>query len=278
MAFLSSHRLDERTEGLDKIAFLKTNKARTLIIHYSCESFLNTHGRTPRVTSIAIRNRNNRTTIVFSIHLMAQFKRKNIITLTDQDFDYLEKEMLKEFYAHIKKHQSYYWVHWNMRNANFGFEAIANRYQILGGHPKNIEDHLKYDLPETLGLVHTYDFEQHSSPSQGQLLNLSIRNQITINNALKGSEEALAFDNKEFLKLHMSTIRKVEMIDRILNLQEKKQLKVDVWIYKSCGITPAGIIEIVRNNWILFTIWSIIMAIIGMALEPVVQNIFGTNN
>lgn len=277
MAFLSSERLDERREGLEKIAFLKKKKSRTLIIHYSCESFLNTHGRTPRVTSIAIRNRDNLTTVTLSIHLMAQIKGKNISNLSNSDFDYLEKEMLKDFYLYMKKHHSYHWVHWNMRNANFGFEAIANRFRILGGKPKTIEDHLIFDLPEILGSIYTYRFEKHDNPSKGQLLNLSIRNKITINDALKGSDEAVAFNNKDFLKLHMSTIRKVEMIDRILTLQEKKQLKVNVNSFKSCGITPAGIVEIVQNNWILFTIWSIIMAIIGMALEPVVQNLVGTN-
>lgn len=278
MAFLSSERLEDRRSGLKKIEELKSKKSRTLIIHYSCESFFAAHGRTPRVTSIAVRNRDTCNSIVFSIHLMAQIKRRDLLNLSDQDFDYLEKEMLKDFYAYLKKHISYCWVHWNMRNASFGFEAISNRFRILGGQSKNIDDQFRYDLPEILGLIYTYDFEKHKVPTKGQLLNLSIRNKITTRDALKGSDEADAFDNRDFLKLHMSTIRKVEMIDRILTLEEKHKLKVNVWLYKACGLTPAGIIEIVRNNWILFTIWSIIMAIIGMALEPVVQNFFGTNS
>lgn len=278
MAFLSSERLDDRRVGLKKIEDLKSKKSRTLIIHYSCESFFVTHGRTPRVTSIAVRNRDNSTSVIFSIHLMAQIKGKDLLNLSPQDFDYLEKEMLKDFYLHLKKHQTYCWVHWNMRNANFGFEAIDNRFRILGGTSRNIEDQFRYDLPEILGLIYTYDFEKHDNPTKGQLLNLSIRNKISSRDALKGKDEAEAFDNKDFLKLHMSTIRKVEMIDRILTLEEKKKLKVNVWLYKACGLTPSGVIEIVRNNWILFTIWSIIMAIIGMALEPVVQRFFGTSS
>jgi len=278
MTFLSSERLDDRRIGLKKIEELKNKKSRTLVIHYSCESFFTIHGRTPRVTSIAIRNRDINTTIVFSIHLMAQIKGKDLSNLSLQDFDYLEKEMLKDFYAHLKKHQSYCWVHWNMRNANFGFEAIDNRFRILGGHPRNIEDQFRFDLPEILGLIYTYNFEKHNKPSKGQLLNIAARNKITLQDALKGKDEADAFDNRDFLKLHMSTIRKVEMIDRILTLEEKKKLKVNVWLYKACGITPAGIIEIVRNNWILFALWSLIMAIIGMALEPIVQRFFGTDS
>jgi hypothetical protein len=278
MAFLSSERLDERRIGLKLISDLKENKIKTLIIHYSCESFFNTHGRTPRVTSIAIKNRGNNTSVVFSIHLMAQIKGKDLTNLSDVDFDFLETEMLKDFFNYLKKHQNYRWVHWNMRNASYGFEAIANRYRILGGTSKQIDDQFKYDLPEILGMIYTYNFEKHKVPTQGQFLNLCHRNKITTRDALKGGEEAEAFDQRDFLKLHMSTMRKVDMMDRILTLEEKKKLKVNVWLYQSCGLTPAGIIEIVRNNWILFTIWSIIMAVIGMALEPVVQNLFGTSN
>jgi hypothetical protein len=278
MNFLSSERLDDRRIGQKRISELKEGKSNTLIIHYSCESFFNLQGRTPRVTSIVVKNRENHTSLSFSIHLMAQIKNRDISNLSNDDFNYLEKEMLKDFYKYQKNHLTYKWVHWNMRNANFGFEAISNRFRILGGHPKQIEDQFKYDLPDTLGLIHTYEFEKHDEPSKGQLLNLCIRNKISINGALKGKEEAKAFENKNFLKIHMSTTRKVEMMDRILTLQEKKKLKTNALLYKSCGITPSGIIEIVRNNWILFVVWSLIMAVVGMALEPVIQNWFGTDN
>ena len=95
MAFINSERLEERRIGQKKIQDLKENRNKTLIIHYSCESFFNTHGRTPRITSIAIKNRDNGTSIVFSIHLMAQLKQKDLSNLSDNDFDFLEKEMLK---------------------------------------------------------------------------------------------------------------------------------------------------------------------------------------
>lgn len=277
MAFLSSERLDDRRFGQKKIEELKVGKTRTLIIHYSCESFFNTHGRTPRVTSIVVKNRDNNISVVFSIHLMAQIKKKDLTNLSDTDFDYIENEMLKDFYKYLKKHLNYKWVHWNMRNASFGFEAIANRFRILGGNPQQIDDQFKYDLPEILGHIYTYKFAKHNEPTKGQFLNLCHKNLISTRDALTGKQEAEAFDGRDFLKLHMSSMRKVEMMDRILTLQEKNKLKNDVWLYKQCGLTPAGIIEIVRNNWILFVLWSLIMAIIGMALEPVVQNIFGTD-
>lgn len=275
MAIFKSERLDDRTKGLEIINKLKNN-SKTLIIHYSCESFFNLNGRTPRITSICVKNRGNNITKTFSIHLQAQFHKKELCCLTDVDYDFLEKQMLKDFSEFVKKHLTFNWVHWNMRNSSYGFEAISNRYRILGGHLKEIEEQFKFDLPEILGFLYTYDFEKHKP--KGQLLNLASRNQISDRDALIGKEEATCFDNKEYLKLHMSTSRKVEIIDRILTLEEKSKLKVNsnpIIIY---GLTPTGIFEIVRNNWVLFVIWNIIVAILGAVLEPVFQSLFGTNN
>lgn len=275
MAIFKSERLDDRTKGLEIINKLKNN-SKTLIIHYSCGSFFNLNGRTPRITSICVKNRGNNITKTFSIHLQAQFHKKELCCLTDVDYDFLEKQMLKDFSEFVKKHLTFNWVHWNMRNSSYGFEAISNRYRILGGHLKEIEEQFKFDLPEILGFLYTYDFEKHKP--KGQLLNLASRNQISDRDALIGKEEATCFDNKEYLKLHMSTSRKVEIIDRILTLEEKSKLKVNsnpIIIY---GLTPTGIFEIVRNNWVLFVIWNIIVAILGAVLEPVFQSLFGTNN
>lgn len=277
MKLFNSSRLTDRRKGFSQIEELKKADSKTLVIHYSCESFFNSQGRTPRVTSIAVKNRGNGTSIIFSIHLMAQIQKKSLVNISDADLDIIEKEMLKEYFDFIKRHSTYKWVHWNMRNASYGFEAISNRYRILGGTPKSIEDQFKYDLPEILGHIYTYHFEKHKKPTKGQLLNLTIRNGNTTRDALTGEDEALAFDQKNFLKLHMSTMRKVEMVDRLLVLEEKRQLKVAVSIVRSCGLTPSGIIEIVRSNWLLFTVWSVLMAILGMALEPVIQHYFGTD-
>ncbi len=278
MSILSSGRLDDRKIGLKKIDELKEGKSKTLIIHYSCESFFNLKGRTPRVTSIVVKNRDNNTSISFSIHLMAQIKKKDTTSLSDEDFDYVEREMLKSFYEYLKDHLLYKWVHWNMRDANYGFEAIANRYKILKGNPKQITDQFKYDLPNILEFIHTDKFEKHKEPFKGRLLNLCIRNDISIRDALKGEDEANAFEARDFLKLQMSTNRKVEMINTILTYQEKKKLKTNAWLFKSCGITLGGLIEMVHNNSYLFALWTVFWTILGIVCAPILQYWFGTVN
>lgn len=278
MRIFKSERLDDREKGLEIIAKLKKENDKTLIIHYSCESFFNLEGRTPRVTSICIKNRGNNSTKTFSIHLQAQFHKKELCCITDVENNFLEKQMLKEFFDFLKKHQTYNWVHWNMRNSSYGFEAIANRFRILGGVVKEIEDQFKFDLPKILSLIYTHDFENHGPiPKKGQLLNLALRNKVSLRDALEGKEEGETFDNKDYLKLHMSTCRKVDVINEILTLEEKSNLKVKTNLVGIYGLTPEGIFEIVKNNWFLFAIYSLVVFTVGVVLEPIIQFVFGTS-
>jgi hypothetical protein len=272
--FFTSKRLMERAEGLELLKEILKDRNKSVVIHYSCESFVTTHGRTPRVTSICIRYLGSAQTKSFSIHLQAQFEQKDFNNLSIADYDDLEKKMLDEFYAFAKKHKDFKWVHWNMRDSNYGFEAIANRYRILGGEAFDIDEDRKYDFPRVLGKIYTYGYEKNKP--DGKLLNLANRNHITAVDTLKGIEESTAFEKKEYLKLHKSTLRKVDIIDSIIDRADKKELKVSAETKHIYGLTVPGIFEIVQNNWILIVLWTLLFYILGAATEPVIQRIFGT--
>ncbi|MBT1706417.1 hypothetical protein [Chryseosolibacter indicus] len=274
--FFESKRLSERREGLKELEELTRDKNKTLIIHYSCESFVTTHGKTPRVTSICIRNFRSGQTKSFSIHLQAQFDKNDFNNLTDEQYDQLEKKMLDDFYQFVKQHKDHRWIHWNMRDANFGFEAIANRYKILGGEPYELDEDRKYDLPRILGKIYTYGYERNEP--DGRLLNLANRNKITLRHALKGSDEAKAYEDKKYLELHQSTLRKVDIMDSIVDRTDKNELKVNVKKKDIYGLTLPGIVEIVKNNWMLVALWTLIVYILGAATEPLIQKLFGTAN
>ena len=195
--YFTTKRLKERAEGLEQLKDILKDKNRALIIHYSCESFITTHGRTPRVTSICMRYLGTAQTKSFSIHLQAQFEKKDFNNLTDDDYDFLEKKMLDEFYEFAKKYKDFKWIHWNMRDSNYGFDAIANRYRILGGTVFDIDEDRRYDFPRVLGKIYTFGYEKNKP--DGRLLNLANRNNITTIDALKGVDESAAYDNKEYL-------------------------------------------------------------------------------
>lgn len=268
----NSPRLRERRAGLDLLKDITKDKGKCLIIHYSCESFITNHGLTPRITSICIKSLSTGQTISFSIHLQAQFTGLNINALSNDEYDQLELAMLTEFSEYVKKHSSFKWVHWNMRDSNYGFEAINNRIRILKGINFDIDDDRKYDFPRILALIYTMQYEKNKP--KGRLLNLAIRNNIGTENALTGSEEANAFDEKQYLKLHMSTLKKVDIIEGIITRANNSDLTVMTGNIHIYGLTIPGIFKLVKDTPWLLLIATAVGYILNLIIEPIIKNYF----
>jgi hypothetical protein len=68
------------------------------VIHYSCESFYDRpEGRSPRITSIAVRKFDTGQTLSFSIHQIAE-RRQIAFDEIANHYDELERQMLDEFF------------------------------------------------------------------------------------------------------------------------------------------------------------------------------------
>lgn len=236
-----------------------------LIIHYSCESFYDiTDGHTPRITSIAIYSYATAQTDSFSIHKIAE-KTRTPISEIEKCYDNLEKEMLNDYFEYIKTHQSYKWIHWNMRDINYGFKAIEHRYEVLGGMPVVIADTNKIDLSRLF--IQCYGINYIDHPRMEKLLLL---NNIKAKDYLKGSDEAAAFSSKNYIKLHQSTLRKVDVFADLLNRAIQRTLLNNSKWYEIYGISPQGLFDYCRNNcWIQCVIYILTLllgAIIGNSI------------
>lgn len=208
-------------EAKEKFEFLKNNKAKVYIIHYSCESFIKHQMKTPRISSIAIRNYGNGQTVTFSINKIAETKYIKFEDI-ESKYDELEKCMLEEYFEFIRVRKDNYYVHWNMRDINYGFEAIKHRYKVLGGKPVNIEENRLYDLSKIL--INYYGVDYISHP---RMIKLMEKNNISTDKFLSGPEEAECFDNKDYIKLQMSTLKKVDILFNILDRQINGKLKTN---------------------------------------------------
>jgi hypothetical protein len=143
-------RIKRHREARKTVDSLMEHTSNVLIIHYSCESFYDSpDGRTPRVTSIAVRNLDSGQTHSFSIHKVAEQIGVLPINITSK-YDDLERGMLEEYFEYVKTHDGFKWVHWNMRDINYGFAAIEHRFRVLGGKPHMLDDSRKYDLSRLL--------------------------------------------------------------------------------------------------------------------------------
>jgi len=234
-----------RMKASETLDALFKNADHVLIIHYSCESFYERpDGRTPRVTSIAVRNLASGQTRSFSIHKIAEQKRVPIDQIS-QSYDGLEREMLDEYFAFASTHQHFTWVHWNMRDINYGFQAIEHRHRVLGGAPVEIHDAKKVDLARLLISIYGVRYAGH--PRLESIMRL---NKISHLDFLVGKDEAVAWDAKDFVKLHQSTLRKVDVMANIAERASNRTLEVESGFWERNGFHPAVVVELIKEHWV----------------------------
>ncbi|MDE0085179.1 MAG: hypothetical protein OXU23_05670 [Candidatus Poribacteria bacterium] len=252
----ASERLRRRREAKKQLIEINKNRNNVLVIHYSCESFYNRVDRTsPRITSIAVRNLATGQTESFSIHQIAERDKKLSIESINSHYNELEKKMLKEFYDHAEKHKNDTWLHWNMRDINYGFAALEHRYKVLGGKPFEIHESCRCDLSLLLYRLYGHDYIEHP-----RLKNLAEKNSLTHPHFLKGPDEAKAFKNSEYVKLHQSTLCKVGIISYIADWAVDTTLKTNAKLTGIYGNYFVFVMEKIKENW-GFVLLSIIGAV-----------------
>ncbi|HEX9756960.1 MAG TPA: hypothetical protein VGB26_04070 [Nitrospiria bacterium] len=251
-------RLKRRKKTLNHLDELSSREDHVLCVHYSCESFYDRpEGKTPRITSVAVRNYSSGQTASFSIHKIAELQKVKFGDIQN-NYDDLEKEMLQEYFDFMKAHKTHDWVHWNMRDINYGFAAIEHRFRVLGGVPEELEESRKFDLRRALVSLYGTGYIGHP-----RLENLIKKNKITDLNFLTGKEESEAFDNKEYVKLHQSTLKKVDILANILGRIMDNSLKTNAKWSEIHGFQPKVIGEFIKEHW-FFSILGFVGLVIGI--------------
>lgn len=260
------HRLKERSEALAQLREIGRHAATAFAIHYSSESFYDTvDGKTSRVTSIAIRNLATAQTNSFSIHKTSEQLGLSLADIASQ-YDALEKQMLDEYFGFLKGHPGYKYVHWNMRDINYGFQALEHRYKVLKGDPFILPDADKFDLARALVAIYSRSYIGHGE--DGRFLNICRFNKITDKDALTGKREAEAFTNHEYVKLHRSTLRKVDMMANVFERVRDGSLKTEARWGEIYGLTPTSIVNAIKEHWI----YSLV--VIGLTVGGALAKVF----
>lgn len=236
-------RIKKRRDALRKLEDIFRHPEHVLVIHYSCETFYDrVDGTSPRITSIAILNLASRQAHSFSIHQVAERRGLRIAEIENQ-YNELERQMLDEFYHYVGNHAEYTWMHWNMRNINYGFQAIAHRCRVLGGEPIEIHENNLVDLSSLFIDVFGRGYIPHP-----RMPNLVERNKISKREFLDGEEEARAFENKEYVKLHQSTLRKVDVLATLAGRLADGSIKTDARIQDIYGLSLKNVGELIKDH------------------------------
>lgn len=238
---------------------IENKPEKYLIIHYSCESFYNLGGKSPRIASISVRQFNNAQTNNFSIH---QYSEMLNIPITNDTYRDIEKELLTDFFAFVDKNLDKIWIHWNMRDSVFGFNALEQRFKVLGGAPKTIDNDKKIDLGHLFKLLYGGDYIEN--PHIEKILEL---NKFNPKQFLNGKQEAEAFDNSGYVKLSMSTSSKVNLFSTFVTHAINQTLKTRTPNWKIRGTNFAGLLATFQDTTsgkiIFWLVNTIIAGIIG---------------
>ncbi len=119
-----------------------------------------------------------------------------------------EAEALASFAMFAKSHEDWCWLHWNMRNAAYGFEHIQKRLsRVCEGEsfiiPENRSD---------LGFVYWQVYGDMPHGERGKLHGLCDANAVTTANALAGIDIQCKVKAGHWAAVEASAVRKVDMI------------------------------------------------------------------
>ena len=210
---------------------------RFLIIHYSSQSLFDNAavGFSPRITSIVVMDYATRQTKSFAVHTIAELLRVDK-AVVETRYDEIEKEMLSRFFDYLGANRDKFWIHWNMRNLTFGFEHLEHRSSYLGNSlPPSVSVEQRLNLNEAL--KDRYGSDYVADPKMKTLI---MANGSLPPTFLDGAQEAEAFKTKEFIRMHSSTICKVEFFRHAIRLALKGKLKT---VGRSWGVRVDRLLE-----------------------------------
>ena len=264
-------RYKEYKYAIKKLKKIDDCPEKYFLIHYSCESFYKVaDGKTPRITSIAIKSFATGQVESFSMHKIAEQIGISLDNIVDR-YDEIEKAMLEEYFSFIKINSNMIYIHINMRDINYGFKAIEHRGKVLGLEPVVLQDHQKLDLADLLKKRYSDKYIGHP-----RMETLCKYNEISSRGFMNGQAEADAFDNQEYIKLHQSTLAKIEMYTNILRHAINGTLKTKAKWYEIYGVSIKGINEYINGKWWLqllrWLISVVVGCVVGIYIERFLMN------
>lgn len=238
---------------------IKGNRDDVYYIHYSCQSLSDDNeGYSPRITSIAVLHEKSSQMFSFSIHLVAEKLRISRDEIF-QKYEEIELRMLNEFFEFVNERiHNAVWIHWNMSNINYGFEALEHRYEVLSNQKcVHVNEKNKYNLSNVLKLRFGSNYAKN--PKMKSLMEI---NKLLHRDFLNGEEEVTAFKAKEFIKLHKSTMSKVYFFQEVFQRINTNGLKTDTnqFRYKVNELYQNPIVQILGIIGVVGTIASLILS------------------
>lgn len=191
-------------------------------IHYACQDFYQgARLAAPRVTALAARNLDRGETLCFSIATEAELAGLAPEVIPGE-LDRLERSLLDKVNQFLVENRSMRFIHWNMRDATYGFAALEHRYRVLGGTPVTIPEGQKLDLAKLF--VDLYGVGYAGTAPRETLARM---NHLSLAGFLSGAEEAKHFEEGHYRAVQTSVLVKVKLIADLAELAQARGLRTN---------------------------------------------------
>ena len=205
------------------------SRAHAYVLHYACGGF---ESPDRRITAIAARNLGTGTTQSFELDTALRRAGCDPLSATSQDLDRAEKAILDAFYDFVAHNLTgTYWLHWNMRNATFGFLALENRHRLLGGHPLGIPDAQRVDLAARMVDLYGDSY----AAIENRLRSLASRNGLAMSHLIDGADQAAALERRDFATVDRSLLNRVDLMYAIATKANEGTLKTHAGAFDGLG-------------------------------------------
>lgn len=195
----------------NKVDWIISNKSKVIVIHYACGNIYDSQVPV-RIGHISCLRMTSGQSKGFSF---IDYKERHPTSTDDE----VEKFLLEEFFHFVQVNKN--WLHWNMKDSNYGFEALENRYKALGGNPTSFDSNKTINLATILKSIYGDDYARNP-----KMYDLSRLNNILPRNFLKGDVEADRFSSGNLREVGLSCNSKVGLFSHILNLIKENKLLV----------------------------------------------------
>lgn len=219
----------DRKIAVKNLKKITEDSSKVLFVHYSASNTYDDddYGNiSPIITSIVIKSLDGQIDKQFAIHLEAD--KADIPKDQIQDsYRELELRILRLYNDFAKRHLDCYWIHWDMKNIHFGFEAIKHRYEKIF---EDLNDYCEVPNPKKKNLrtilEGMYGDNFVSGSDTLKALMLCNSNDIEDGNYLSFDDESSQFGNKNFGAVIKSVDLKVDFIKKATKKLGSKKLVV----------------------------------------------------
>ncbi|MEU8207168.1 hypothetical protein [Streptosporangium sp. NPDC049046] len=182
---------------------LARNEA-VVAIHYACESFLTANDHPAGIASIALYD--------------LQTGDTNAYSMSDAppsvEGDDREIHLLEQFYRDISSREDSYFLHWNMNRPEYGFAALAARYEYLTSKaPTFRTPERRVDVDGLFAARYGEDYAPH-----GKLESVARLNDLDTRSFKNGRTEAELYGRQEWGALARSAASKSKIIGLLLRM------------------------------------------------------------